>query len=127
MPFKNIRNIYNNSPIDRSRYKVMINKDTKEVLLDDKKPKITTVTYGKDEMNKYLNEKETVDLLNFYGLKLPSEYKDKSLEEFQEAFNKGMEETANLKKSIKNVADYKKRFSYRFDFSFSNKRKRCKR
>ena len=108
MPFKNIRNIYTNSPIDRSRYKVMINKNTKEVLLDDKKPKNTTVTYGKDEMDKYLNKKETVDLLNFYGLKLPSEYKDKSLEEFQKAFNKGMEETANLKKSIKNVADYKK-------------------
>ena len=108
MPFKNIRNIYTNSPIDRSRYKVMINKNTKEVLLDGKKPKITTVTYGKDEMDKYFNKKETVDLLNFYGLKLPSEYKDKSLEEFQKAFNKGMEETANLKKSIKNVADYKK-------------------
>ena len=47
MPFKNIRNIYKNSPIDRSRYKGMINKDTKEVLLDDKKPKITTITYEK--------------------------------------------------------------------------------
>ena len=108
MPFKNIRNIYKNSLIDRSRYKVMINKDTKEVLLDDKKPKITTVTYEKDEMDKYLNNKESINLLNFYGLKLPSEYKDKSLEELQKAFNKGMEETTNLKKSIKNVADYKK-------------------
>ena len=89
----------------------MINKDTKEVLLDNKKPKITTVTYGKDEMNKYLNNKESIDLLNFYGLKLPSEYKDKSLEKLQKAFNKGKEETTilkNLKKSIKNVADYKK-------------------
>ena len=80
--------------------------ETEEVSV--KKPNITTVTYGKDQMDKYLNKKETVDLLNFYGLKRPSEYKDKSLEEFQKAFDKGMDETANLKKSIKNVAYYKR-------------------
>ena len=73
-----------------------------------KKPKITTVTYEKKQMDKYLNNKESVDLLDFYGLKLPSEYKYKSLEEFQEAFDKGMDEVANLKKSIKDVANYKK-------------------
>ena len=59
-------------------------------------------------MDKYLNNKESIDLLNFYGLKLPSEYKGKSLEELQKAFEKGMEKTTNLKKSIKNVAEYKK-------------------
>ena len=58
-------------------------------------------------MDKFSNNKESIDLLNFYGLKLPSEYKDKSLEELQKAFEKGMEETANLKKIIKNVAKYK--------------------
>ena len=55
------------------------------------KPNITTVTYKKDEMDKYLNNKESIDLLNFYGLKLPSEYKGKSLEELQKLFKKGME------------------------------------
>ena len=74
-----------------------------------KKRKITTVTYGEEQMDKYLSNKETVDLLNyFYGLKLPSEYKDKSLEEFQDAFDKGLNATANYKKSIKDVAKYKK-------------------
>ena len=101
-------NIYKNSPIDKSRYRVMFDTDTKEIKLDDNKPKITTVTYGKEQMDKYLNNKETVDLLNFYGLKLPSEYKDKSLEEFQEAFDKGLNEAANYKKSIKDVAKYRK-------------------
>ena len=72
------------------------------------KPKITTVTYEKDDMDKYLNNKESIDLLNFYGLKLSSKYKDKNLEEFQKAYDKGMFETANLKESIKNVAKYKK-------------------
>ena len=45
MPLKDIRNIYKNSPIDKSRYRVMFDTDTKEIKLDDKKPKITTVTY----------------------------------------------------------------------------------
>ena len=49
-------------------------------------------------MNKYLNNKESRDIINFFGLKLPSEYKDKSLEEFQEALDKGMKEEAILKK-----------------------------
>ena len=73
-----------------------------------KKPKTTILEYKKDEMDKFLNNKESIDLLNFYGLKLPSKYKDSSLGELQKAFEKGMEETANLKKSIKNVAEYKK-------------------
>ena len=73
-----------------------------------KKPKTTTLEYKKDEMDKYLNNEESIDLLNFYGLKLPSKYKDSSLDELQKAFDKGMEETSNLKKSIKNVAEYKK-------------------
>ena len=69
-----------------------------------KKPITTTVTYGKEQMDKYLNNKEAVDLLNFNGLKLPSEYKDKSLKEFQEAFDKGLNEAAYYKISIKDVA-----------------------
>ena len=73
-----------------------------------KKPKTTTLEYKKDEMDKFLNNKESIDLLNFYGLRLPSKYKDSSLDELQKAFDKGMEETSNLKKSIKNVAEYKK-------------------
>ena len=64
-----------------------------------KKPKFTTVSYGKEQMDKYLNNKESVDLLNSYGLKRPSEYKDKSLEEFQEAFDKGLDEAARYKKN----------------------------
>ena len=109
MPFKNIKKIYNRSPIDESRYKLKYDTDTKEVKLEDiVKPKSTTISYTKDLMNKYLNNKKSRDIINFFGLKLPSEYKDKSLEEFQEALDKGMKEVAILKKNIKDVADYKK-------------------
>ena len=92
--------------LDDKKYKIEIDPNTRKVKVI-KKP-ITTVTYGNDEMDKDLNYAETIELLNFYGLKLPSEYKDKSMEEFQKAFDKVMDETANLKKSIKNFAYYKK-------------------
>ena len=93
-------NIYKNSSIDKSRYELIHDPDSEKMKLFDNKSKITTVKYKEDEMNKFLNNKVSIDLLNNYGLKLPSEYKDKNLEDFKKAFEKGMEETANLKKSI---------------------------
>ena len=93
---------------NKEKYEIVINPNTNLVnVIEKKKTKITTVKYEKDEMDKYLNNKESIDLLNFYGLKLPSEYKGESLEELEKAFKKGMEKTANLKKSVKNVAEYK--------------------
>ena len=90
---------------ERKRLQKILEKESGESV---KKPKHTTLEYKKDEMDKFLNNKESIDLLNFYGLKLPSKYKDSSLDELQKAFEKGMEETANLKKNIKHVAEYKK-------------------
>ena len=89
----------------RKRLQEILDEEFKEESV--KKPITTTVTYGKEQMDKYLNNKETVDLLNFYSLKLASKYKDKSLEEFQEAFDKGLDEAARYKKLIKDVAKYK--------------------
>ena len=114
MTVKDILKIYRKSPVTRLRF----NRFTNEVFLDDDKPKFTTVTYGKEQMDKYLNNKESVDLLNFYGLKRPSEYKDKSLEEFQEAFDKGLDEVARYKKFIKDVAKYKKDSNTGFVLAF---------
>ena len=104
MTVKDILKIHRKSPVTRLRF----NHSIKEVFLDDDKPKITTGTYGKEQMNKYLNNKQSVDLLNFYGLNLPDEYKNKSLEEFQKAFDKGLNVLADYKKSFENVAKYKK-------------------
>ena len=59
-------------------------------------------------MDKFLNNKESIDLLNFYGLKLPSKYKDSSLDELQKAFEKGMEKTTNLKKILNMLQNTKK-------------------
>ena len=91
---------------ERERLKEILEKELEETV---GKPKFITVSYGKEQMDKFLNNKESVDILNSFGLKRPSEYKDKSLEEFQEAFDKGLDEAAKYKKIIKDVAKYKKR------------------
>ena len=90
---------------ERERLQEILVKEKEETTA---KPKFTTLEYKKDDMDKFLNNKESINLLNFYGLKLPSKYKDSSLGELQKAFEKGMEEIAKLKKYIKNVAEYRK-------------------
>ena len=100
---------------ERERLQEILEKESDEIV---GKPKFTTVSYGKEQMDKYLNNKESVDLLYFYGLKRPSEYKDKSLEEYQEAFDKGLDEAARYKKFIKDVAKYKKDSNTGFVLAF---------
>ena len=69
-------------------------------------------------MDKYLNNKESVDLLNSFNLKLPSKYKDSSLEEFQSAFDKGLDKAAEYKKEIKDLVIYKKDSNTDFVLAF---------
>ena len=80
---------------ERKRLQEILEEKSEESI---KKTKTTTLEFPENVMNKYLNNKESIDLLNFYGLKLPSKYKNSSLDELQKAFEKGMEETANLEK-----------------------------
>ena len=72
----------------------------------EEEPVKTTITYGKDQMDKYLNNTGSVKILKSYKLKLPSNYKDKSLVEFLKAFNKGLEKLVSLKETIKNSTFY---------------------
>ena len=100
---------------ERERLQEILDKESEETV---GKPKITTVKYGKEQMDKYLNNKESIDLLKSHGLQRPSEYKDKSLEEFQEAFDKGLDEAARYKKIIKDLAEYKKDSNTGFVLAF---------
>ena len=68
----------------------------------------TTLSYEKDEIDKYLMNKESIDLLNFYDLKLPSEYKDKSLKELNEALDEGLKMLAVYRQHIKDTAKYER-------------------
>ena len=107
MSFKDINYLYNVSSMDKNRYKLKYDIIRRKAYLKDMKP-LTTVEYSEDEMNKHLTNKKTVEILDNFGLKLPIEYRNKSMEELQEAFVKGMEVAANLKRKIKNVAKYEK-------------------
>ena len=53
----------------------------------EKEPK-KVITFEKSELDKYLLNDKSANLLYFYSLKLPSYYQDKSLRELQEALKK---------------------------------------
>ena len=73
-----------------------------------KQPKTTKIEYKKSEMDRYLLNKDSIDILKSYGFDLPSKYKDLSLTEFEKVLDKGLDETSTLKEKIKLVADYHK-------------------
>ena len=105
MSMKDILKIHRNSPMDKFRYRLRFTRNTKEALIDDMKP-TTTFSYGESNMDKYLKNKESADLLYFYSLKLPSYYRDKSLRELQEAFEKStkiLAEYKDAKKMLQNI------------------------
>ena len=56
-------------------------------------------------MNKFL-DKDDEKRLKFYDLKLPSAYKDASLEEFQEALDTGLKELNNIKRRFTTNVKY---------------------
>ena len=68
---------------ERERIKEILEKESEESV---EKQKTTTLEYKKEDMDKVLNNKDSIDLLKFYGLKLPSKYKDSSLGELQKSF-----------------------------------------
>ena len=71
-----------------------------------REPKKTVVTFSDSDLDEYLMNEKSSNLLYFYSLKLPSYYKDKSLKEFEGALKKSRDILTNYKDSIKNVAVY---------------------
>ena len=92
---------------DTNKYRIDIEKDAKIVQVT-KKPKI--LSFNEKDLNKYLDDDDKKRLI-FYGLKLPSEYKDVSFEEFQKAFDKGIKERDNVKRNFKTKVIYESNFN----------------
>ena len=88
----------------QNKYEIKIVDPNTRLLEVVEKP--TILTYDRNEIDKNLMNKESIDLLHFLSLKLPSEYKDKSLKELQEALIKSQKESSRLKDRFKNVAKY---------------------
>ena len=71
---------------NQNKYEIKIVDPNERILKVVNKQPI--LTYDKNQMDKNLMNKEAIDLLHFYNLKLPSEYKDKSFKEVQEIYKK---------------------------------------
>ena len=101
---RNLDSIVTNGGFNQNKYELKIVDPNERLLKVMKIP--TFLTYDKNEIDKNLINKESTDLLYFYSLKLPSEYKDKSLKELQEALKKRQKISSKYKDIIKNVAKY---------------------
>ena len=85
------------------KYEIITDRNTGEV----KVLKYTiTLSYKESDMNKNLTNKESTDLLQSCGLKLPGYYKDKGLKELEDALQKSQAISSVYKDKIKNVANY---------------------
>ena len=91
---KNLDGILSNGNFNKKKYELKIVDPNENLLKVVEKPTIRT--YDKNEIDKNL----------FYYLKLPSDYKDKSLRELKEALKKSQKESSKLKDKLKNVAKY---------------------
>ena len=89
--------IYRESP-NREKYLIKINKFTGETKVINKP---INFPYGESDMDKYLMNKGSIDLLQSYGLELPSHYKDNSLKELEEALEKSQAISSKYKDKIK--------------------------
>ena len=94
------------SDVDLNKYNIDIEREAKIVQVT-KKPEI--FSFNEKDMNKFLG-KDDEEILKFYGLKLPSYYKDSSLEEFQKAFEIGLKELNNIKSGFKTKVIYESNF-----------------
>ena len=85
--------------------KKKIEEEMKKNIEKLKKP---SFVFKEEDMDRYLLNKDSIDVLKSYGVNLPSKYKDLSLTEFEEVLDEGLTITSNLKEKIKLVADYNK-------------------
>ena len=99
MSKKDIEKIHEENPSDK--YIIRFYEKTKEAKVLNK---TITLSYGESDVDKYLMNKESKDLLKSLVLKLPSYYKDKSLEVLLEALKKSQRISLQLKDALKNFA-----------------------
>ena len=85
--------ILSNGDFNQNKYELKIVDPNTRLQKVEEKP--TILTFDKNEIDKNLMNKESIDLLNFLSLKLPSEYKDKSLRELNKALKESQKFNPN--------------------------------
>ena len=101
---RNLDAILNQGSFNQNKYILKIIDPNKRLLKVMKKP--IFLSYDKEEIDKNLMNKDSIDTLNFLGLKLPSEYKEKSLSDLDKALKKSQKELSRYKDKLKNVAKF---------------------
>ena len=101
---KSLDSILSQGSFNQNKY-LLKNIDPNKRLLKVMKKKIF-LSYDKEEIDKNLMNKDSIDTLNFLGLKLPSEYKEKSLSDLDKALKKSQIELNRYKDKFKNVAKF---------------------
>ena len=94
---RNLDAILTQGSFNQNKYILKIIDPNKRLLKVMKKPFI--LSCDEEEIDKNLLNKESIDILNFFGLNLPSEYKEKSLSDLNK-------ELTRYKDKIKNVAKF---------------------
>ena len=89
---------------NQNKYEIKVVDPNTRLLKVVEKPII--LTYDEKEIEKNLLNKESIYLLKFNSLQLPSEYKDKSLRELNKALKESQKISSRLKDKLKNVAKY---------------------
>ena len=101
---RNLDAILNDGSFNQNKYVLKIIDRNKRLLKVMKKPII--LSYEEEEIDKNLLNKESIDTLNFFGLDLPSECKEKSLSDLKKALKKSQKELTRYKDKLKNVAKF---------------------
>ena len=101
---ENLNAILEKGSLNENKYEIKVIDPIDGLLKVKRKP--TIFSYEKEEMDKNLLNKESIDTLNFLDLNLPTEYKEKSISDLNKALKKGQKELNRLKNKFKNVAKF---------------------
>ena len=96
---------------EMNRLQESLDEDIEEELQEEVQEEVqeegVSIKYGKEQIDKYLNNKGDIDILKSYKLKLQSYYRNASKEKFKKAYERGLEAARKLREDIRNVVKYK--------------------
>ena len=91
-----------------NEYNYKYDKDKNLLDLIDKKSSLSTLaTFTDDDVDMGLKNKETMDLLEFFSLELPSKLKNEEMSKALDNLKTAKEEVNKYKENLSQIADFK--------------------
>ena len=78
------------------RLQQTLSEEFEEETVEKSIPKVSTIRYEKKDMDQFLNNLESSEILRSYNLGLPSTYKDLSLKKFQKALDNSVRDSWHI-------------------------------